>query len=115
MRNFLALMGLIGLTACGGFRDDLAQAPDPLGTFRLGHNVVYVSEPVQGPFSRTVTDDEWQAAVVTAVEARLGEARYFGDKYLENGNDYKIINSNLVNGYRIDNINDTIKYLHNFI
>ena len=48
MRNFLALMGLIGLTACGGFRDDLAQAPDPLGTFRLGHNVVYVSEPVQG-------------------------------------------------------------------
>ncbi|MDC1216235.1 hypothetical protein N8Z78_02070 [Octadecabacter sp.] len=85
MRNFLALMGLIGLTACGGFRDDLAQAPDPLGTFRLGHNVVYVSEPVQGPFSRTVTDDEWQAAVVTAVEDRLGEARYFGDKYFHVG------------------------------
>ena len=39
----------------------------------------------RGPFSRTVTDDEWQAAVVTAVEDRLGEARYFGDKYFHVG------------------------------
>lgn len=40
---------------------------------------------------------------------------YFGDKYLENGNDYKIINSKLVNGYKIDNINDTINYLNELI
>lgn len=40
---------------------------------------------------------------------------YFGDKYLQNGNDYKIINSNLVNGYKIDNINDTIYYLNKLI
>ncbi|MCF2871859.1 hypothetical protein L0664_12335 [Octadecabacter sp. G9-8] len=85
MRNFLALLGLIGLTACGGIRDDLANAPDAIGAFRLGHNIAVVNEPVQGPFSRTVSDDAWQAAMVTAVQDRLGEARYFGDKFFHVG------------------------------
>jgi len=85
MRNFLALMGLIWLTACGGFRDDLAETPAALGTFRLGHNISVVNEPVRGPFSRKAEDDEWQAAMVSAVEDRLGETRYFGDKFFHVG------------------------------
>lgn len=85
MRNFLALMGLIGLTACGGIRDDLTNTPDAIGAFRLGHNIAVVNEPTQGPFSRTVTDEEWQAAMVTAVGDRLGEARFFGDKFYHVG------------------------------
>lgn len=85
MRNLLALMGLVVLTACGGIRDDLSVTPDPIGSFRLGHNIAVVNEPVQGPFSRTVTDTEWQAAMITAVDNRLGEARFFGDKYYHIG------------------------------
>ena len=85
MRNLLAMMGLIVLTACGGIRDDLSETPDPVGAFRLGHNIAVVNEPVQGPFSRSVTDAEWQAAMVQAVEDRMGDARYFGDKYYHIG------------------------------
>lgn len=85
MRILVAVLGLLSLTACGGIRDDLTVAPDPIGAFRLGHNIAVVDSPVQGPFSRTVTDDEWQAAMVAAVEDRLGEARFFGDKYYHVG------------------------------
>ncbi len=85
MRNFVALMGLVLLTACGGIRDDLANIPEPIGAFLLGHNIAVVNDPVQGPFSRTVTDEEWQAAMVTAVGDRLGEARFFGNKYFHVG------------------------------
>lgn len=85
MRNLVALIGLVVLTACGGVRDDLTETPDAIGAFRLGHNIAVVNEPVQGPFSRTVTDDEWQAAVVAAVDDRFGEARFFGDKFFHIG------------------------------
>jgi hypothetical protein len=85
MRNILALVGFISLTACGGIRDDLTETPDAIGAFRLGHNIAVVNDPVQGPFSRTVADDVWQAAMVTAVENRLGETRYFGDKFFHVG------------------------------
>lgn len=85
MRNLLALIGLIGLTACGGIRDDLTQTPDGIGAFRLGHNIAVVNDPVRGPFSRSVADDVWQAAMVSAVEDRLGETRYFGDKFFHVG------------------------------
>jgi phosphomannomutase len=40
---------------------------------------------------------------------------YFGDKYLENGNDYKLINSNKVIGFKIDSLYDTIEYLNNLL
>ena len=85
MRKIVALVGLAFLTACGGIRDDLSVVPEPIGMFLLGHNIAVVDEPVQGPFSRTVSDDEWQAAMTTAVGDRLGEARFFGDKYYHVG------------------------------
>ncbi len=85
MRTVLALIGLLVLTACGGIRDDLTVMPDPLGDFRLGHNIAVVNEPVQGPFSRTVTDDEWQAAMVAAVDDRFNQTRFFGDKFYHIG------------------------------
>lgn len=85
MRNIVALMGLLLLTACGGIRDDLSETPEPIGTFRLGHNIAVVNDPVQGPLSRTVTDDAWQAAMVAAVGDRFGEARFYGDKYFHIG------------------------------
>ena len=39
---------------------------------------------------------------------------YFGDKYEENGNDYKLLNHNKVKGYKVNNYQDTIKELFNF-
>jgi len=81
----MLLIGLTLLTACGGIRDDLTETPEAIGFFRLGHNIAVVNEPIQGPFSRTVTDDEWQAAMTSAVGDRLGEARFFGDKYYHVG------------------------------
>ena len=85
MRILITLASLIILTACGGIRDDLSQAPDPLGTFRLGHNIAVVNDPVQGPFSRTVEDDAWQAAMTTAVNERLGAARFDGSAFFHVG------------------------------
>ncbi|WP_296417882.1 hypothetical protein [Pseudooctadecabacter sp.] len=85
MRTFVKLACLLILTACGGLRDDLTQTPDPIGTFRLGHNIAVVNEPVQGPFSRTVEDAAWQAAMTAAVNDRLGLARFDGSAFYHVG------------------------------
>ncbi len=83
MRKLAALIGLVLLAACA--RDDLAEMPEPLGDFLLGHNIVYVNEPQRGPFSRTATDEQWQAAMQTAVQDRFNETRFFGNKYYHIG------------------------------
>lgn len=85
MRKLVALVGLVLLTACGGLRDDLAETPEPIGRFLLGHNITVVNEPFKGPFSRNATDAEWQAAMVAAVEARLGNTRFAGDRFYHIG------------------------------
>ena len=43
------------------------------------------------------------------------EIYYFGDKYDEQGNDYKILNHTDVIGVKVDSINDTIKYLEKYL
>lgn len=83
MRIIAALTVLALLTACA--RDDLTEMPEQLGQFRLGHNVVYVNGPAQGPFSRDATDDQWQAAMMQAVDDRFNATRFFGDKYYHIG------------------------------
>ena len=40
---------------------------------------------------------------------------YFGDKYEENGNDYKLLNHKKIVGYKVNNYQDTIKELNNLI
>ncbi|MEL6960967.1 MAG: hypothetical protein AAGL89_18690 [Pseudomonadota bacterium] len=85
MRKLFGLLGLLTLAACGGVRDDLTAPAEQIGAFRLGHNVAVVTDPTQGPFSRTVSDAEWQAAVVQAVDDRLGNARFFGDRFYHIG------------------------------
>lgn len=85
MYRLIAVIALLGLTACGGIRDDLTKTPDPLGEFRLGFNVTVVDEPTRGPFSRPAEDAAWEAAMTTAVADRLSETRYFGDKFFHVG------------------------------
>lgn len=43
------------------------------------------------------------------------EIYYFGDKYTENGNDYKLLNHNRVTGFNVNSYFDTLSYLNNFI
>ena len=43
------------------------------------------------------------------------EIHYFGDKYDKNGNDYNIINDKRVNGHRVNNPNDTVKIIENYL
>jgi len=84
-RSTAAVLSLAFLTACGGIRDDLADQPEPLGNFLLGHNIVVANAPQMGPLSREATDAEWKAAVETAIADRLGEPRFDGNAYFHIG------------------------------
>ena len=53
--------------------------------------------------------------VIELLQDRYNKIIYFGDKYDEDGNDYKIITNNLVTGYKIDNINQTYDILKSLI
>lgn len=67
----LILAAPLLLAACAGQTFDPEAARDPIGDFRMGHNIVVANAPQQGPFSRDVTDEEWEAALTQAVETRL--------------------------------------------
>ena len=64
------------LAGCAA-EEDLSLAPDPLGDFRLGHNIAIADDTVSGPFSRKFTETQMEAAVQNAVARRL--RRYDGD------------------------------------
>lgn len=75
MRTLTTLVAVLLLAACGG--QPLAERPEPVGDFRLGHAIAKVEAPERGPFSRTIPDARIKQEVEDAVRARLG--RYDGD------------------------------------
>ncbi len=78
LRFLTAIMLLFSVAACSEF-EDLDEAPQPMGRFLLGHNVVVVEDAEKGPLSREATDEEWKASVEAAIDERF--SRYDGDKY----------------------------------
>jgi hypothetical protein len=72
----LAAVPALLLAACAS-APDLTQPVEPIGDFRLGHNVVLATAAQEGPFSRDATEEELAAAVESAMAARL--RRYDGD------------------------------------
>ena len=62
---------------CGGAEEDLSLPPEPLGQFRLGHNIAIADDVQRGPFSRQFTEVQLETAVQNAVAKRL--RRYDGD------------------------------------
>ena len=84
MRLILGFVALLTVAACGG-RDDLSVIPEPIGNFLLGHNIAVAPNLTKGPFSRDASEEEWIAAMTAAVDARLGQARYFGNAYFHVG------------------------------
>lgn len=78
-----ALFALAGLLAGCAAKNDLAEAPVPLGDFALGLNIVVADNAQKSPVSRTATADEWEAAIKSAVDARFG--RYEGTRLFNIG------------------------------
>ena len=77
LRNLMAvLLGATLLAACQ--KNDLAEAPVPLGNFALGLNIVVADNMKKVPISRPATVEEWEAAMIKAVDARF--SRYSGTK-----------------------------------
>ena len=72
----LVLLSALALAACSN-RPDLSQPVDPIGDFRLGHNVVVARDNTIGPMSREATDEELETALRSTIEERL--RRYDGD------------------------------------
>lgn len=50
--------------------------------------------------------------VIKLLQSKYDKIIYFGDKYDEDGNDYHIINHNLVSGYKIDKVEQTYDILN---
>lgn len=73
---FVALVAIVALAACAA--EDLSRPPEPLGDFRLGHNITVArNAKTVGP-SRKATAEEWETAIEGAVARNIG--RYQGDK-----------------------------------
>ena len=76
-RNLIAiLLGASLLSACQ--KNDLAEAPVPLGNFELGLNIVVADNMKKVPISRPATVEEWETAIIKSVDDRFG--RYSGTK-----------------------------------
>ena len=73
----LAMITAVFLAACSVADEDLTEAPEPLGQFRLGHNIAIADNTQKGPYSQDFTQDQLEAAVQNAVAERL--RRYDGD------------------------------------
>ncbi len=73
-----ALLSIVFVSACAGDPNaDLAETPEAIGDFRLGHTVAF-ADNIQKPFySRELSSDTIEQSVSTAVERRL--RRYDGD------------------------------------
>lgn len=77
IRKTLGLLIMMTFSACGTIEEDLTETPQPLGQFRLGHNIAIADNVTKGPFSRDFTETQLEASVQNAVAKRL--RRYDGD------------------------------------
>lgn len=70
------ILGATLLASCQ--KNDLAEPPVPLGNFELGLNIVFADNMKKVPISRPATVEEWETALIKAVDNRFG--RYDGQK-----------------------------------
>lgn len=82
LRNLMAvLLGAVLLASCQ--KNDLAEAPVPLGNFKLGLNIIVADNMKKVPISRPATVEEWETALTKSVGDRFG--RYDGTKFYNIG------------------------------
>ncbi len=82
LRPIIFAASFFSLVACSLPADVDAPQVD-MGNFKLGHNIVVVSEPEIGPFSRTAEDEVWKEALTTAMATRFGA--FDGDSFYHIG------------------------------
>lgn len=75
INKFVSVVACLALLGCA--TEDLSQTPEPLGQFRLGHNIAIADDTTRGPFSRAFTEAQLETSVQNAVAKRL--RRYDGD------------------------------------
>lgn len=75
MRKLIAILALGLMVACSATAD-LEDPFEPIGTFRLGHNIVVAKNATVGPLSREATPAEWKQTFEGEIARRLG--RYDG-------------------------------------
>jgi hypothetical protein len=81
----LAGLGLtLALTAACA-RQNLDEPPPDLGPFRLGLNIVVADNAQKVPISRDATAEEWEKAVIKAIDDRFGPTRYDGTRFYNIG------------------------------
>jgi hypothetical protein len=79
MFSRLAILCVCLLAACTN-SNDLGRGPVPLGDFALGYNVVVAPKMVKGPVSREASEEEWKAALTTAIDDRFRRYDEVGSK-----------------------------------
>ena len=75
--RLFAVLTLCTVAACAAPPDDVSDTPEPLGQFRLGHNIAIADHALKGPFSRDFAGDQIEASVQSAIANRL--RRHDGD------------------------------------
>ncbi len=75
-RRAIILLASLILSGCA-VEEDLSLPPEPLGQFRLGHNIAIADNVTRGPFSRDFSEIQIETSVQNAVAKRL--RRYDGD------------------------------------
>ena len=82
LRNLMAiLLGALLVASCQ--KNDLAEAPVPLGNFKLGLNIIVADNMKKVPISRPATVEEWETALTKSIGDRFG--RYDGTKFYNIG------------------------------
>ena len=78
LRRLMMMVGVVLLAACQ--TNDLQEAAVPLGEFALGLNIAVADNVQMVPLSRKATPEQWEAAMIKAVDERFGSTRYTGSK-----------------------------------
>lgn len=77
MRKILIATATALMLAGCTSEEDLTLAPEPLGQFRLGHNIAIGDNVTLGPYARDLSEQQLETSVQNAVAERL--RRYDGD------------------------------------
>ena len=128
LRNGIIYISLIGLTANNQEREYFLKL-DKINNYRkqlldILHNYAKelnifdkISIFEGGTVGIAIFPIEYDKSQVLSIldKSNIKEIHYFGDKYLENGNDRNLLNNPQVIGHSIDNITDTIKILEQIL